>query len=216
MEIPLSQLRYSGNDEQVWGIHVWRWIDRFQEESDWELQSLKGPGLLYLFGELHGIKGLVKSHDVEIIPYTVGKIKTYPVDQNNPFARKGWDPFGNVGVDAKIGLSSNFTANLTINPDFGQVESDPSVMNLSAFETFYAEKRPFFLEGKNIFNFDFDDATIFHSRRIGDNPKYTPMTNDSVFLRMPDNTSIIEAVKISGKSSKGFSLGLLQSVTNFE
>ena len=215
-EIPFNQLRYSGSDEQVWGMHVWRWIDRYQEESDWELQSLTGPGLLYLFGELRGIKGLKKSHNIEILPYTVGKVKTYPVDQGNPFARKGWESIGNVGLDAKIGLTSNFTANLTINPDFGQVESDPSVMNLSAFETFYSEKRPFFLEGKNIFNFDFDEASIFHSRRIGANPKYWPSTNDKEYLKMPDNTSILEAVKISGKSENGFSIGLLQSVTNKE
>ena len=215
-EIPFNQLRYSGSDEQVWGMHVWRWIDRYQEESDWELQSLTGPGLLYLFGELRGIRGLKKSHNVEILPYAVGKVKTYPVDKGNPFVRKGWESIGSAGLDAKIGLTSNFTANLTINPDFGQVESDPSVMNLSAFETFYAEKRPFFLEGKNIFNFDFDDASIFHSRRIGANPKYWPSTNDNEYLKMPDNTSIIEAVKISGKSENGFSLGLLQSVTNYE
>ncbi len=173
-EIPLSQLRYSSDDEQVWGMHCWRWIDRLQEESDWEPQSSTGPGILYQFGELHGIKGLPKSRRIEIMPYTLGKLNTFKSEPGNPFADKGRSWFGTLGLDAKIGLSSNFTADLTINPDFGQVESDPSVMNLTAFETFYEEKRSFFLEGKNIFTFDFDDINIFYSRRIGHSPSYTP------------------------------------------
>jgi hypothetical protein len=212
-EIPLSQLRYSNDYEQIWGMHSWRWIDRLQEESDWEPQSSKGPGILYLFGELHGIKGLPKSRRIEIMPYMSGSLKTYKKDLDNPYTKKGRTWLGNAGIDAKIGLSSNFTADMTINPDFGQVESDPSVMNLTAFETFFEEKRPFFLEGKNIFNFDFDDARIFHSRRIGDVPKYQPETGDGKYLDSPDKSVIIDAVKVSGKTASGFSLGVLQSIT---
>ena len=213
MEIPLSQLRYSTEYEQVWGMHCWRWIDRLQEESDWEPQSSKSPGMLYLFGELHGIKGLPRSRRIEIMPYSVGKLNTFKKNISNPFADKGRTWLGNFGVDAKIGLSSNFTANLTINPDFGQVESDPSVMNLTAFETFYEEKRPFFLEGKNIFGFDVNDASIFYSRRIGHAPSYSPDLQNNEFLDSPDNTTILSAVKISGKTSDGLSLGVLQSLT---
>ena len=212
-EIPLSQLRYSSDSTQVWGMHCWRWIDRLQEESDWELQSSRGPGLLYLFGELQGIKGLPKSRRIEIMPYTLGKLNTFKKDPENPFANKGRSWFGNAGVDAKIGLSSNFTADVTVNPDFGQVESDPSVMNLSAFETFYVEKRPFFLEGANIFTFDLGDASLFYSRRIGHAPSYYPSLKSNEYMDFPDNTTILSAVKISGKSSNGLSVGVLQSLT---
>ena len=212
-EIPLSQLRYSSDEEQVWGMHCWRWIDRLQEESDWEPQTSTSAGMLYRFGELHGIKGLPASRRIEIMPYTLGKLNTFQKEQGNPFADKGRSWLGNAGIDAKIGLSSNFTADLTINPDFGQVESDPSVMNLTAFETFYEERRPFFLEGKNIFNFDFDDANIFYSRRIGHSPDYRPTLGDHEYMDFPDNTTILSAAKVSGKTSDGLAVGVLQSFT---
>ncbi len=215
-QIPLSQLRYSNDKEQVWGLHVWRWIDRLQEESDWEPQTSTSPGMLYLFGELRGIKDLPKSRRIEIMPYTLGKLKTFEKIPQNPFASKGRSWMGNVGLDAKIGLSSNFTADFTINPDFGQVESDPSVMNLTAFETFYEEKRPFFLEGKNIFNFELGDDKMFYTRRIGETPSYHPELKANQYIDYPDNTSILSAVKISGKSKNGLAVGVLQSMTEGE
>ncbi len=212
-EIPLSQLRYSSANVQVWGLHCWRWIDRFQEESDWDPQSSTGPGILYECGELHGINGLPKYRRIEIMPYSLGKLNTFKSESGNPFKDKGRAWLGNIGLDATIGLSSNFTANLTINPDFGQVESDPSVMNLTAFETFYDEKRPFFLEGKNIFSFDFDNVSVFYSRRIGHSPSYSPSLKDGEYIDFPDNTTIISAEKISGKTADGLSVGILQSLT---
>lgn len=213
MEIPLSQLRYSNEAEQVWGLHVWRWIDRHQEESDWEPQTSTGPGILYLFGELKGIKNLKKSQRVELMPYTSGLLKTFKKEPGNPFADKGREPLANIGLDAKVGVGSNFTVDLTINPDFGQVESDPSVMNLTAFETFFEEKRPFFLEGKNIFDFEFNDMNLFYSRRIGHSPSYKPDLTDDQHIKSPDNTTILSAVKFSGKTSGGLSVGVLQSLT---
>lgn len=213
IEIPLSQLRYSADDAQIWGFHCWRWIGRLQEESDWERQSSTGPGMLYLFGELHGIKGLKKSKRFEIMPYTVSKITTFRKEPGNPFANKGRTIDASIGLDAKIGLTSNFTMDLTVNPDFGQVEADPSVMNLTAFETFFEEKRPFFLEGKNIFNFDVDDASVFYSRRIGQSLEFTPLINSGEFLKMPKNTTIYSAEKFSGKTSKGLTIGIIQSIT---
>ncbi|MFA9390253.1 MAG: DUF5916 domain-containing protein [Prolixibacteraceae bacterium] len=215
-EIPLSQLRYSSETEQIWGMHVWRWLDRKQEESDWEPLSLTGPGMLYQFGTLKGISNLPKSRRIEIMPYLLGRVSSIEKEEANPYAKKGFLPFGSIGLDAKIGLSSNFTADVTINPDFGQVESDPSVMNLSAFETFYEEKRPFFLEGQNIFNFDFDGNNLFYSRRIGQSPNYSPSLVNGEFMRYPANTSILGAAKISGKTSNGLSVGILQSITNNE
>lgn len=215
-EIPLSQLRYSNDSVQVWGLHAWRWIDRLQQESDWELQTSTSPGILYLFGELQGIKGLPKSRRIEIMPYVSGKFNTFKAEPKNPFGDKGRNWAGNIGLDAKIGLASNFTVDLTVNPDFGQVESDPSVMNLSAFETFYDEKRPFFLEGKNIFSFDFDNSSLFYSRRIGHTPSFYPSLDNNEFMKYPDNTSILGAAKVSGKTSKGLSIGILQSLTASE
>ena len=212
-EIPLSQLRYSSEHDQVWGLHAWRWLDRLSEESDWEIQSSTGPGMLYQFGEIHGIKGLPKSQRIEIMPYALGKLKTFEKVPQNPYAKNGNSVLGSFGLDAKIGISSNFTADLTINPDFGQVESDPSVMNLTAFETFYEEKRPFFLEGENIFQFELGDASLFYSRRIGHAPVYRPGLGSNEFLKYPDNTSILGAIKISGKSSDGLAIGVLQSLT---
>jgi hypothetical protein len=212
-EIPLSQLRYSRKDEQMWGMHVWRWISRLQEESDWEIQSKTGPGVLFNFGELHGIKGLKKSRRLEIMPYTLGDLKTMKVEPGNPFADKGRTWGGNAGLDAKIGISSNFTVDLTVNPDFGQVESDPSVMNLTAFETFYEEKRPFFLEGLTIFDYKFDNQNLFYSRRIGHAPSRPVSPNDNLFVNSPDKTSILSAIKLSGTTSNGLSVGLIQSVT---
>jgi hypothetical protein len=216
MEIPLSQLRYSKEVEQVWGLHCWRWIGRLQEESDWEKQSLKGPGVLYNFGELRGISGLKKAGRLEIMPYALGELNTYAKEPENPFTSKGKSFTGNLGLDAKIGLSSNFTVDVTVNPDFGQVESDPSVMNLTAFETFYEEKRPFFLEGKSIFTYGFDDLNLFYSRRIGHSPSYSYSPPDSQYVNAPEKTTILDAVKISGKTADGLSVGLIQSLTAAE
>ncbi len=215
-EIPLSQLRYSNEEVQTWGMHVWRWLDRLQEESDWEPQTSTGPGMLYQFGHLEGIRDLPRSHRVELMPYAFGKITTVEKDPANPYAKNGMSPFVSFGLDAKIGLSSNFTADVTINPDFGQVESDPSEMNLTAFETFYEEKRPFFLEGKNIFEFETNGTSLFYSRRIGQAPSYIPERAEGEYMNYPGTTSIISAVKLSGKTADGFSLGILQSLTNNE
>ena len=213
LEIPLSQLRYSNKNEQIWGLHVWRWIDRLREESDWEKQSSTGPGILYLFGELRGINGLKKSQRIELMPYALGELRTFRKEPANPFARSGHQLLGNTGIDAKIGIGSNFTVDMTVNPDFGQVESDPSVMNLTAFETFYEEKRPFFLEGKSIFNFDLDDCSLFYSRRIGHSPSLRPALKDKEYMKAPDNTTILSALKFSGKTSKGLAIGALHSFT---
>ncbi len=213
MEIPLSQLRYSREKEQIWGMHTWRWISRLQEESNWEIQSKTGPGMLYNFGEIRGIRGLKKSRRLEVMPFILGDLKTMKEETGNPFTENGRRWSDNFGLDAKIGISSNFTVDLTVNPDFGQVESDPSVMNLTAFETFYEEKRPFFLEGLTIFNYDFDDKNLFYSRRIGHSPLLTVNPNDTLFVSTPDKTTILSAVKFSGTTSKGLSVGLIQSLT---
>jgi hypothetical protein len=212
IEVPLSQLRYSNKDEQVWGMHTWRWIDRLQEESNWERQTKTGPGMLYNYGEFRGLK---KSRRLEIMPFTLGEVKTVKEEPGNPFTKNGKIWGGNLGLDAKIGVSNNFTVDLTVNPDFGQVESDPSVMNLTAFETFYEEKRPFFLEGLTIFDYKFDDQSLFYSRRIGHSPSQTVTVypGNDLYVKNPDKTTILSAVKFSGTTSNGLSVGLIQSLT---
>ncbi len=136
--IPLNQLRYPPQDEQIWGMHAWRWIDRLQEESQWQLIPRQNTGRMHQLGELHGIRGLPQSRHIELLPYVLGRIEP---SHEGTGGRTG---SGSAGLDAKIGLTTNFTLDFTVNPDFGQVEADPSVMNLTAYETFYPEKRPFF------------------------------------------------------------------------
>ena len=213
IEVPFSQLRYSSDDEQVWGMHTWRWISRLQEESNWEIQSKTGPGMLYNFGELRGIQGLKKSRRLEVMPFALGELRTLEKEPGNPFAETGRLWGGNAGLDAKIGITTNFTLDLTVNPDFGQVESDPSVMNLTAFETFYEEKRPFFLEGLTIFDYQFNNQTLFYSRRIGHAPSRRIDPETDRFVKMPDKTTILSALKFSGTTSGGLSVGLIQSLT---
>jgi hypothetical protein len=226
--IPLSQLRYGPQDEQVWGMHAWRWIDRLQEESQWNLIPRTGTGRLYNFGELHGIEGLKRRRRVELLPYALGQAESLPAEAGNPYVG-GVDGKGALGLDAKIGITSNFTLDATVNPDFGQVEADPSVVNLTTYETFYEEKRPFFLEGKRIFTLGLAGSAIagnesgtlqgdqlFYSRRIGAAPAIQPVVQEGAFLETPGETSIISAVKVTGKTNDGLSAGLLQSVTDNE
>jgi hypothetical protein len=212
MKIPLSQLRYGNQQEQVWGLHAWRWINRNRESDHWNLIPRGNAGLLYYFGELQGLHDLPRIRRMEFMPYVLAKAETYPKEAGNPY-RDGFDPSASIGLDGKSGLGSNFTVDYTVNPDFGQVEADPSELNLSAFETYYEEKRPFFIEGRNIFDYSFDNNQLFYSRRIGHLPSYEYDTLAGEKLRQPDFTSILGAVKLTGKSNKGLSVGIMESLT---
>lgn len=219
-QIPLNQLRYGPQDEQVWGLHAWRWIDRNQEEDQWQLIPRQSTGRMYNLGELHGIRGLKRFRHIELLPHTVAKLTSNPEVAGDPY-RDGIDKSASVGLDAKVGLTSNFTLDATVNPDFGQVEADPSVMNLTAYETFYPEKRPFFLEGKTIMQFDLggtneDSPMLFYSRRIGGTPAYAPTLQDGEFMQAPEMTTILDAIKVTGKTDNGLSIGILQSMTSRE
>ncbi|HEX7018721.1 MAG TPA: DUF5916 domain-containing protein [Gemmatimonadaceae bacterium] len=226
--IPLSQLRFGRQDEQVWGMHAWRWIDRLQEEDQWNLIPRQGTGRLNNFGELHGIRGVKSSRHVELLPHVVGQVQSVPAQPGNPYVGSAHGK-GAVGVDAKVGLTSNLTLDGTVNPDFGQVEADPSVVNLTNYETFFEEKRPFFLEGKRIFTFGLPGSAVagdesgtlegdqmFYSRRIGAPPTSRPVAPDGAFVDMPSATSILGAAKVTGKTHDGLAVGLLQSVTDNE
>ncbi|GAB1452319.1 hypothetical protein MASR2M47_23750 [Draconibacterium sp.] len=203
MRVPFTQIRFSNEDEHVWGMHIWRWIHRFQEESQWKLIPVDAPAMVYIFGELRGIKDIPYKRNFEVMPYVKGKYVTDSQSNEN---------FG-AGVDGKIGITSDFTLDYTVNPDFGQVEADPSILNLTSYEVFYDEKRPFFLEGKSILEYNADQDMLYYSRRIGHAPSYYPETNETQTLSMPDNTSIIDALKFTGKNKKGLSLGIVNSMT---
>ncbi len=222
MRIPLSQLRYGREEEQVWGLQITRNLFRKEEISNWQFIPRDAGGWVHAFGELHGLNGLKTARQIELYPYSVGQLQTYQREEGNPFAT-GRTTSVMAGLDGKVGLTSNLTLDFTINPDFGQVEADPSEVNLTAFETYFEEKRPFFIEGRNIFNFrlmlgdgDFSSDTLFYSRRIGRTPHYYPDVSDDEYVDMPQNTSILGAFKISGKTKSGISIGIIDSITGEE
>ncbi len=215
MQIPLSQLRYDNKDEQIWGMHAWRWINRNQEEDQWNLMPRDNNNYLHYFGEIHGIRNISRSRKIELLPFSLAKLSTSKEDKDNPYAA-GRQINVNTGLDGKIGIASNFTLDFTINPDFGQVEADPAELNLSVFETRFDEKRPFFLEGNNILEFNAGGNLLFYSRRIGHAPGYTPDLGDTAYARSPENTTILGALKLTGKTKKGFSVGIIESITQRE
>ena len=208
--IPLSQLRYSGEKQQEWGFHAIRRIDRKNELDHLHLIPQNNKGLVFSFGRLTGISDLPKSRRIELAPYASLKFATSGKTEGNPYATGREWTFG-AGLDGKIGLSSDFTLDFSFNPDFGQVEADPSTINLSAYETYYEEKRPFFLEGKKIFNIFGQE--MFYSRRVGSRPKWRPEDRENRYSRVPPYAHILSAVKVSGKSKRGLSLGILNSLT---
>jgi hypothetical protein len=210
--IPLNQLRYSKDREQVWGMHAWRWLTRNKEESQWQLIPRQNTGRMYQLGELHGIRDLPPSRHVELLPHVVGKAAKGPSSPGD-----GTDGSGTIGLDAKVGLTTNFTLDATVNPDFGQVEADPSVLNLTAYETFYEEKRPFFLEGRRILKFDTEDEDqLFYSRRVGQPPSLVLEAPEGGTARSPESTTILGAVKVTGKTNGGLSVAVLQAFTQKE
>jgi hypothetical protein len=221
MKIPLSQLKFGIADEQVWGLQVMRRLFREEERSVWQRLPADTPGFVSEFGELHGLMNLEPQKQLEIQPYTVGRLKTYEPEEGNPFS-DGSDAKLTAGLDAKIGITNDLTLDLTINPDFGQVEADPSAIALDGFQIFFPEQRPFFVENKNIFDFGlsrseagntFGVDNLFYSRRIGRSPQGFPDTADDEFVDQPENTAILGAAKFSGKTKNGWSIGVLESIT---
>ena len=224
MKIPLSQLRFGKKDEQIWGLQVTRNIFRLQERSQWQFIPKGSPGIVHLYGELYGIKDIKPKHQIEIMPYTVGRIERFEKVPGDPFNTGKLSKLS-AGLDGKIGLTNDFTLDFTINPDFGQVEADPSEVNLTAFESYFSEKRPFFVEGQNIFQFMPNQTIVIHnmyadnlfySRRIGRYPQYYPSVGANEYVKMPEATTILGAMKISGKTKKGLSIGILESLTSRE
>lgn len=225
MKIPFSQLRFEKNSGDVWGLEVLRTFYRKNEMIFWQHIPKDAPGIIHMMGEMSGVEQVKPRKIFDITPYGVAKTERYAPEAGNPFAT-GKGSNINGGVDAKIGVTNNMTLDLSINPDFGQVEADPSVVNLSAYETFFEEKRPFFIEGNNILNFGIGigdggvgNDNLFYSRRIGRRPQgssYNYFGHDDEFEGYSDspiNTSIIGATKLTGKTKKGLSIGFLDVVT---
>ncbi len=218
MKIPFSQLRFaSGNS--TWGVLVMRKLFRRDERSMWPLIPRTAPGWVHGFADLEGLGGVHARRPVELLPYALGQAERLPAGDGAPFAGNPGSRAG-AGLDGKVGIGSDLTLDFTVNPDFGQVEADPSQVNLTAFETYFQEKRPFFVEGKSIVNFqimggdgDFSMDNLFYSRRIGRPPQHRPETAPGEYLDMPESTPILGALKLTGKTRSGWSVGLLDSLT---
>lgn len=224
MFIPFSQLRFDKKDEYVWGVNFKRYIIANAEEDYFVMVPKAETGFVSRFGKLTGLVDISPPARLFISPYAMGKVTDSPdLVKDSPFYSD--QRYGkNIGLDVKYGLTGNLTLDLAINPDFGQAEVDPAVINLSAFETYYSEKRAFFLEGSDIFYFGsnpaggvwgcyWQDPTVFYSRRIGKQPK-GKLTHEGD-VNIPEWTTIMGAAKVSGKIGN-WSVGSVNAVTQRE
>jgi hypothetical protein len=233
--IPLSQLRYAARAKdstaaggaRPWGLQVSRDIARYQERDNWAPIPQNANGYVSRFGDLAGLDRLASPSRLEVVPYASNRLSRVPGDAANPFYRRT-DVRPSVGGDFRYGVTSGLTLTGTVNPDFGQVELDPAFVNLGAFEVFLPERRPFFIEGGEIFNFGRLAANntagggqLFYSRRIGRAPQRSAYSADQfgrnpVYADAPTQTSIVGAAKLSGKTANGWSVGILDAVTSAE
>jgi len=224
-KIPFKELRFPEESVQEWGLQVYRHIARKHEDQYWTYWSKNEVGWVSHYGTLIGLQNIPRQKRVYIFPYTLGGAKVSRELSTSIHPEK-YDLLSNIGCDIKVGLTNNMTMDMTINPDFGQVEADPGVLNLSAYETFYPEKRPFFVEGNNIFGFKLgigdgflSGNSLFYSRRIGRAPQRDvsdDYSSDTCLINQPEWTTILFAGKISGKTKRGLSLGILEAVTSNE
>lgn len=211
--IPLSQIRYPAAASNTFGLMVQREVPRLNERYAWPSFRRSKSGLVSQFGELSGIRGLASPRRLEVAPYTV--VRTENTPRGAGFTQM---QTGTMGADVKYGITSNLTLDATVNPDFGQVEADPSVLNLGTSETFFNERRPFFLEGQGLFRFDINCndgrcSGLFYSRRIGRAPQLGGEYGDET---NPTSTNILGAAKLSGRLANGVSVGVMDAVTSRE
>ncbi len=225
MRIPFSQLRYGESQVQNWGFQMERKLRRKGEDTVWAFTPRSEPRGVARYGHLDGIQRIGPGKRLELLPFVTGRAEYLQIPHSeqatfkNPF-RSGSDFFGNAGLDLKYRLGTNLTLDATVNPDFGQVELDPAVINLSAFETRFDEKRPFFVEGAEIFRFGDvggrpggSEAQLVYSRRIGRAPQGL-VPDDAEYSEVPGATTILGAMKLSGKTAGGWSLGILNATTD--
>ena len=217
--IPFSQLRFNPNGANTFGFAVARRIGRLNETSTWPLLARSATGYVSSFGELSGLTMTASPKRLEMLPYTVADL-TRQRAGGNPLV-KASSPSGAMGLDLKYALTPGLTLTTTVNPDFGQVEADPAVVNLSAFETFFSERRPFFVEGSGMFRFDSDcmdgPCQLFYSRRVGRSPQGVDElpSGDDIYAQSPTQTTILGAGKLTGRVGK-FSIGAMSAVTQEE
>lgn len=237
LRIPFTQLRFQPRDSVVFGLRVRRAILRRREEASWPFFPRDMSGEVSYYGRLVGLVGLPKPRRVELLPYTSGSAAFQPSEAGNPFAT-GRRTSLRGGTDLKIGLTSSLTLDLTANPDFGQVEADPAVVNLTAFESFFPEKRPFFVEGTNLFRFGLSATGpvrgmeggggggggggdggfggvgdgLVYTRRVGRSPQIRPDANGG-YADQLNQTTILGAGKLTGQFAGGWAVGLMQAVT---
>ncbi|HEX8904448.1 MAG TPA: DUF5916 domain-containing protein [Longimicrobiaceae bacterium] len=225
IRIPFSQLRFSRDSVQRWGLNLTRIEHRSQERDLWSFRRQNQPASPAFFGELQGMRIRRAPEHAELLPYVVARTQRLgSADPRSPF----YDPHPSdvrVGADLKYLLTSSFTLSAAVNPDFGQVEVDPAVVNLSAFETFFPEQRPFFVEGADVFAFGNPGCNIncglgldlFYSRRIGRPPQGAGLAFAAgQFADVPQNSTILGAAKITGRTRSGYSVGLIDAVTRRE
>jgi hypothetical protein len=223
MRIPFSQLRYRDEDVQHWGFQIERRISGNGEHAMWAFSPQSEPGGVARFGHLDGIEGILAGKRLEVLPFLTGRAEYAEIPRSggahfdNPF-RSGSDFFSNAGMDLKYRLGTAFTLDGTMNPDFGQVEQDPAVINLTALETRFQEKRPFFVEGADIFQFGKgkrggSEAQLLYSRRIGRAPQGV-VPDAAEYMDVPGSTTILGALKLSGRTASGWSVGVLDAVTD--
>lgn len=211
--VPFSQLRYPNEETHTFGFGIWRDVARYNERYSWPVYDRSQNSLASQLGELDGITDIASPRRLGVAPYTVAK--SYNVARTSGYVQRG---DATMGADIKYGVTSNLTIDATVNPDFGQVEADPSVLNLSAFETFFPEKRPFFMEGQGLFRFDTqcNDGVcsgLFYSRRIGRSPQLSDTYSD---VSNPTASTILGAAKLTGRLASGVSVGVLDAVTQRE
>jgi hypothetical protein len=211
VRIPYHCLRFTKKEVHTWGYNVTRYISRKSESDWWAFSPSTEGGSVSQFGHLNGLSDIQPARHLQIMPYAVSSYENEPEGRSNP---DGEDYMKNIGCDIKYGLTSNLTLDVAINPDFGQVEMDEPVLNLSAFETWYDEKRPFFLEGAGMYNTPF---MLFYSRRIGRTPDNdVEHEGNHYFTDYPKATTIMGATKLTGKLANGTSIGFLSGITEEE
>jgi hypothetical protein len=217
IRIPLSQIRYEASDDlQTWGLNFHRLRVENNERSYFSLISGLRRGIVSQMGRLDNVRVTQPSRRLEALPYMVSSLEREPAAIGDPFS-DGSNTGGRVGMDLSYGLGASFTLDATINPDFGQVEADPAVINLTAFETFFPEQRPFFVEDARVFDFGLSGGrnSLFYSRRIGRAP-HSGAPFDATFSDVPTNATILGAAKLAGRTSGGLSIGALAAVTGEE
>ena len=212
LRIPFSQLRFNAAPTQSWGLQLTRNVADKSERAQWVLIPISASGYSSYFGRLEGIAGIPPTRRLELLPYLATDLTFRArINPANPFNDRGGV---RAGGDLKLGLGPNLTLDATVNPDFGQVEADPAVVNLTAFETVFDERRPFFIEGNELLTGRGQSfigrPSWFYSRRIGAAPRGVASGD---FVDAPTHTTIASAAKISGRLASGLSVGALAAVT---